>query len=237
MMSARLVDRLQVAERTMAFWFEPEGPFSFTAGQTCDLTVPDPMYRDDLGNVRTFSIASLPSERRLMFTTRLGGSAFKRTLAEAPLGLTVELDGPYGSFTLHHNLARPAVFLAGGIGITPFHSIIGDVTSRGVVRSMTLIYSNRTAHDAAWLGDLERWARENPHFRLVATLTTPAPGEAWSHETGRLDKSFLAGHLQAPAETIFYVAGPARFVTAMQALLPEVGADPDNVRAEEFPGY
>jgi ferredoxin-NADP reductase len=239
-MPARLVDRAPVAERTMAFWFEPDAPLRFTPGQTVDITVPDPLFRDDLGNVRTFSIASLPSEPRLMVTTRLGGSAFKRTLAEAPLGLPVDLDGPYGSFTLHQNVSKPAVFLAGGIGITPFHSIIGDVSERRVSRPLTLIYSNRTAHDVAWLADLEAWARVNPNFRLVATLTAPRPGEAWTHDTGRVDKPFLASHLGAPsdlANTIFYVAGPGRFVTAMQALLPEVGADPDNIRAEEFPGY
>src|SRR5512143_1624703 len=123
-MEGRLVDRALIAESTAAFWFEPAERFEFTPGQTCDITVPDPLYRDDAGTSRTFSIASAPSDGRLMVGTRLRGSAMKRTLKEAPLGLRVEIDGPFGSFTLHRNAAKPAVLLAGGIGITPFRSIV-----------------------------------------------------------------------------------------------------------------
>jgi ferredoxin-NADP reductase len=202
-----------------------------------DITVPDPLYRDDAGSSRTFSIASLPSDPRLMIGTRLRGSAMKRTLMEAQLPLPVEIDGPFGSFTLHRNAAKPAVFLAGGIGITPFHSIIGDATARRLPHSLTLFYSNRSAADVAWLPDLESWARENERFRLVATLTEPKPGDTWHHETGFVDAALLGRHVECPGDAIFYIAGPDGFVKAMQALLPEIGADPDNIRAEEFAGY
>lgn len=237
MIAARLVHRALVADRTMAFWFEPEAPLSFTPGQAIDIVLPTPAFRDDLGNARTFSIASLPGEARLMVATRLSGSAMKRSLAEGPIGQAVEIDGPFGSFTLHRNQARPAVFLAGGIGITPFHSVIGDVVRRHERRSMTLVYSNRKADDAAWMRDFECWSAEDPEFRLVATLSQPAAGQEWRHETGRVDTAFLQAHAAAPADTIFYVAGPPNFVAAMQRLLPDVGADPDNIRAEDFAGY
>ncbi len=236
-MPARLVDRTAVADRTMAFSFELENALSFTPGQTVDITIPELLYHDDLGNSRTFSIASLPGDSRLMVATRIGGSAMKRTLVDAPLGLPVQVDGPYGSFTLHRNMAKPAVFFAGGIGITPFHSIIGDVTRRGERRAMTLFYTNRTARDVAWLPDLEAWAAQNPDFRLVATLSKPAPAEPWQHAAGRIDKAFLEPRLRDAANSIFYVAGPVGFVGAMLALLPECGADPDNIRSEEFAGY
>ena len=237
MQPGRLVDRAVIAERTMAFWFEPEGGFSFTAGQTCDVTIPDPMYRDDSGNARTFSIASLPSEPRLMFGTRMGGSAFKRTLAEAPLGLRVELDGPYGSFTLHHNAAKPAVFLAGGIGITPFHSMIADVSRRRLPHRITLLYANTSASSAPFLDELERWGRENANFRLAATITAPVTSEPWPFDTGRIDAAFVKTHVQDPGAAVFYIAGPARFVEAMGSLVTAIGADPDSVKSEEFPGY
>lgn len=238
-MQGRLVHRALVAERTAAFWIEPDEdePFEFTAGQTCDVTIPAPLYRDEAGSTRTFSIASAPGDRRLVVGTRLTGSAMKRSLMESPLGLAVEIDGPYGSFTLHRNAAKPAVFLAGGIGITPFRAIVEDAARRRLPHSLTLVYANRTAADVAWLMDFECWAEENPHFRFVATISEPRPGDAWGHETGRVDLGFLARHLQRVPESIFYVAGPDRFVKGMQAILPELGADPDNVRAEEFPGY
>jgi ferredoxin-NADP reductase len=236
-MHARLIDRAIIADRTAAFWFAPDARFDFTPGQTCEITVPDPMYRDEAGATRTFSIASRPSDARLMIGTRLRGSALKRTLMEAPLGLPVEIDGPYGSFTLHRNAAKPAVLLAGGIGITPFHSIIGDATERHLAHSITLIYANRSAADVAWLPDLEAWTRENPNFRLVATLTAPVPGDVWKHERGPVDRAFLRRHVDPAGDRIFYIAGPGAFVKAMQTMLPEVGADPDNIRAEDFPGY
>src|SRR5579864_8946088 len=121
-MNARLVSVDPVAEGTAAVTFELPGPFSFEPGQTCDLTISNPKYQDDQGSSRTFSIASSPSELpRLRFATRLTGSAFKRTLVESAPGLEVDIDGPYGSFTLHKNSAKPALLFAGGIGITPFH--------------------------------------------------------------------------------------------------------------------
>ncbi len=237
-MDARLVDRALIAERTAAFWFEPAEPFEYTAGQSCDFTVPDAMYRDEGGSSRTFSLASAPSDARLMVGTRLRGSALKRTLMEAPLGLRVELDGPYGSFTLHRNASKPAVLLAGGIGITPFRSMVADATARSLPHRITLVYSNRTPADFAWLADFEGWARENPQLRLIATATAGQPaGDSWPHSIGRVDREFLARHVDAPAESIFYIAGPDGFVKGMQKLLPLVGADPDNIRAEEFPGY
>jgi ferredoxin-NADP reductase len=236
-MQATLAGRAIIAEQTAAFWFEPDGPFQFTPGQTVDLTIPEPLFRDDGGTTRTFSIASPPGEPRLMVGTRLRGSAMKRSLLEAPFGLRVEIDGPYGSFTLHQNAAKPAVLIAGGIGITPFHCMIGDATNRRLQRSITLVYANRKPRDVAWIADLEAWAAQNPNFRLIATVTDPADGEPWRHETGRVDKAFLLRHLQVTPDTIFYIAGPPGLVGAMQVLVPEVGADPDNVRAEEFAGY
>ncbi len=238
-MEARLVDRAFVADHTAAFWFEPCDPFSFVPGQAVDITIPEPLYKDDAGTTRTFSIASLPNEKRLMVGTRLRGSAFKRSLMEAQFGSRVEIDGPFGSFTLHKNAAKPAVLLAGGIGVTPFRSIVGEAARLCLPHSITLVYSNRNASEVAWLSDFEEWQRRNERFRLVATLTAQTDDFVWSHDTGRVDAQFLRRRLdvsQFPA-TIFYLAGPSRFVNAMQALLPDLGADPDNIRAEEFPGY
>lgn len=238
-MNARLIDSHPVADRTAAFTFDLGGaPFEFKAGQTCDVTLPAPAYEDAEGTTRTFSITSSPADLpRIMFATRLTGSAFKRSLMEAAAGTEIEIEGPFGSFTLHQNAKRPAVFLAGGIGITPFRGIIKDAVERGLPHRLALFYSNRSAAATAFLGDLEAWAKRAPNFRLLPTLTDPQPGEAWPYETGLIDLAFLKRHLADPSETIFYLAGPARFVKAMQELLPAAGADPDNIRAEEFSGY
>lgn len=238
-MRARLVETRPVADRTAAFIFDfADAPFAFKAGQTCDVTLPAPKYVDAKGTTRTFSITSSPADLpRIMFATRLTGSAFKRSLVEAAAGTEVEIEGPFGSFTLHQNAKRPAVFLAGGIGVTPFHAIIKDAVERKLPHRLTLFCSNRNAASTAFLGDFEAWAKAAPGFQFVPTLTEPTPGETWRYATGLIDATFLSSRLADAAETIFYIAGPARFVKAMQEILPAVGADPDNIRAEEFAGY
>ncbi len=236
-MNARLVGRREVATRTLAFQIDPGQDFQFKAGQTCDLTIPNARYTDDAGSSRTFSIASAPGNGPLLFATRLTDSAFKRTLSEIPLDSPIDVDGPYGSFTLHHNAAKPAVLLAGGIGITPFRSMVEDATRRRLPHRISLLYSNNTASSTAFLDDLQRWAADNPNFVLVPTITAGVPGEPWTFETGLIDAAFMKRQVADPAGSIFYIAGPAGFVAAMTRLASDIGADPDNVKSEEFPGY
>jgi len=236
-MKARLATVDMVAEGTAAFTFELQDPFTFESGQTCDLTIPSPRYQDEKGSSRTFSITSVPGDLpRLTFATRLTGSAFKRTLVEGAPGLEVDVDGPYGSFVLHKNAAKPAVFFAGGIGITPFHSIIKDATARRLSHKLVLLYSNRTAGSTAFLADLEAAKRENPNFQLIATITDPGAAGTWRYSTGLMNAAFIKPHLQN-SNAIYYLAGPPSFVSAMRAALGELDADPDNIRTEEFSGY
>jgi ferredoxin-NADP reductase len=238
-MKARFIAAERIAEDTASFTVEATESFKFEAGQTCDLTLAAPRYQDEKGTSRTFSIASSPADLpRLTFATRLTGSAFKKSLLEAAAGTDVDVDGPYGSFTLHKNSAKPALLFAGGIGITPFRSIIKDATERRLPHHLTLFYSNRIAASTAFLPDLERWSRENPHFRLVATIGERRDGDAWAHGVGLFNAQVLTPHLaDAGKDAIAYIAGPPPFVTAMRASLEQLGADPDNIRTEEFSGY
>ena len=223
-MKARFVSADRVADETAAFTLELAEPFSFEAGQTCDLTIAAPRYQDDKGSSRTFSIVSTPADLpRLIFATRLTGSAFKRTLLEADPGLEIDVDGPYGSFVLHKNHAKPAVFFGGGIGITPFHSIIKDASERHLPHKLTLFYSNSSPARAAFAADLERWRQTNPNFELFAMSA--------------VDAKLIAEHFDPSSNAILYVAGPPGFVGAVRAALDALGADPDNIRTEEFSGY
>jgi ferredoxin-NADP reductase len=237
-MKARLVAIDRVATDTAGFTFDVQAPFSFEAGQTCDLTIAAPQYQDDKGSSRTFSIASSPADApRVLVATRLTGSAFKRSLLEAPVGFEVELDGPFGSFVLHKNGSKPAALFAGGIGITPFRSIVKDATERRLPHAITLFYSNRTPASTAFLPELEAWVRLNPNLRLVATVTDPTGAVAWSHSVGLMDARLVAPHIDDWAKAICYLAGPPAYVKAMRTALDEIGADPDNIRSEEFSGY
>lgn len=235
-MKATLIDRREVAELTSAFVFEVQGGgLEFTAGQTCDLTLPDPSGTGQ-DEIHTFSIASPPFEPRLTFATRLTGSAFKRALMELPLGRAIDIDGPFGSFTLNDEVNTPTVFLAGGIGITPFRSMLLTAFSQKRPGSLTLVCSNRTASGTPFLDEMERWAREQRNFRLVATLTAPNASEPWRHLLGRVDVDFLKKQLPEPG-AIHYLAGPKAFVAAVQGALRAAGVEQRNIRTEVFEGY
>jgi ferredoxin-NADP reductase len=173
----------------------------------------------------------------VLVATRLTGSAFKRTLLDTGAGLEVEADGPFGSFVLHKNTAKPAVFFAGGIGITPFRSIIKDATERRLPHRITLFYSNRSARSAAFISDLESWQHQNPNFRLIASIDEAATDGAWTHQTGFVDAAFIGRFLTDRETAICYVAGPPGYVKAIRTALETLGADPDNIRTEEFSGY
>src|SRR5262250_147050 len=140
---ARLLNRVEVAEDTMAFHFEKPPGFEFRPGQSSDLTLVNPPETDSEGNVRTFSIASAPFEDQLMFATRMRETAFKRSLKKMPLATVVKMEPAMGSFTLHKNSAKPAVFLAGGIGVTPFSSIVRQADHDRAPHKLYLFYSNR----------------------------------------------------------------------------------------------
>ena len=155
----KLLNRADAADGTMAFHFEKPPGFDFKPGQSVDLTLVDPPETDSEGNVRTFSIASAPFEDQLRFATRMRDTAFKRSLKKVPLGTVVKMDSAMGSFTLHKNSAKPAVFLAGGIGITPFSSIVRQADHDQAPHKLYLFYSNRRPEDALFievLQDLEK---------------------------------------------------------------------------------
>ncbi len=127
-----------------------------------NVTLIDPPETDAEGNTRSFSIASAPFEEDLVFATRMRDTAFKRILKSLRLGSEVRISGAFGSFTLHTDASRPAVFLVGGIGITPFRSIILDATRSKLAHKMYLLYSNRRPEDAAFLDELQRIEQDNP---------------------------------------------------------------------------
>jgi ferredoxin-NADP reductase len=234
----RLLDRRQVAEDTMAFYFEKPPGFEYTAGQFADYTLLDPSETDNEGDIRGFTLTSAPYEPWLMATTRLRDTAFKRVLRELPIGTELLLDAPYGSFTLHHNVARPAVFLTGGIGITPVRSIALQAAHERTGPRIIVFYSNKRPEDAAFLDELRRLDETEENFTLVATMTRPeTSGRRWDGETGHVNRAMLSRHIDDLTVPIYYLSGPATMVTAMRGVLNDSGVDADDIRTEEFTGY
>src|SRR5215468_3603929 len=165
--ASKLLNRTDAGEGTMAFHFERPPGFDFKPGQSADLTLLDPPETDSEGNVRTFSIASAPFEDQLMFATRMRDTAFKRSLKTVPLGTSVKMEQAIGSFTLHKNSRKPAVLLTGGIGITPFLSIVKQADHERLPHKLYLFYSNRRPEDAPFLESLNNLEKSNPNFHLI----------------------------------------------------------------------
>lgn len=230
----KLIKKEEVANETMAFYFEkPEG-FTFRAGQFGDFTLINPSETDEEGNVRGFSLASAPYENDLMVATRMRDTAFKRVFKGLQLGSEVKLDAPYGNFVLHQTKTTPAVFLTGGIGITPVRSIIAQATDDKLPHKIVLFYSNKTPQDSAFLLDLESSAKGNPNFIFVPVMTRD---ETWQGEKGHITKDMLAKYIPDLTNPIYYLSGPASMVATMRQILTDAQVNEDNIRTEEFSGY
>src|SRR5262245_27324792 len=179
-----------VAEGTMAFHFAKPAGFAFKPGQAMNVSLVEPPETDAKGNARTFSIVSAPHEDELVIATRMRDTAFKRVLKGMPAGGRVGLRGPSGLFTLDPADSRAAVFLAGGIGVTPFVSILRDAARSRLERDLCLFYSNRRPEDAAYLDELAGLPSRNPRLRFVGTMVEmDKSSKAWSGERGFLDRA------------------------------------------------
>ncbi|HKT13281.1 MAG TPA: FAD-dependent oxidoreductase [Terriglobia bacterium] len=236
--TVRLTGREEVAERTSSFGFEKPSGWTFKSGQTVDITLLDPPETDAEGNTRTFSIASAPDEDTLMIATRMRDTAFKRTLGAMPLGTAVKIEGPFGNFVLHNNPAKTAVLLAGGIGVTPFHSMAIRAAHEKLPHRIFLFLSNRRPEDAAFLKELEALEKQNPKYKLIATMTgMDKSSRPWHGETGYINKEMLSRYVKDSPSPIYYIAGPPGMVKGLREMLEHAGVDDDDIRAEDFPGY
>jgi ferredoxin-NADP reductase len=143
-----------------------------------------------------------------------------------------------GSFTLHNNVSRPAVFLAGGIGITPFLSMLSSAALNKLHPKITLFYANRCLEDAAFMETLRELEISVESFHFVPTFTRVENAHReWKGETGHISSEMLSTHVAGLQNAICYIAGPPAMVAAGRLALNEAGVDGDNIRTEEFVGY
>jgi ferredoxin-NADP reductase len=232
----KLKERLVVAEGTMAFRFAKPGDFVFKAGQAIRLELIDPPAAAGQSS-RTLSLVSAPFEQELEVATRMRDSAFKRALKALPDGASIRIDGPFGDLTLG-TTERPTVFIAGGIGITPFMSMLRQAAEDRSPQRLFLAYSNRRPEDSAFLDELQGLERQNKRFHLMATMTDMSKSaREWSGETSFVDADMLRRFVGDLAAPIFYIVGPPAMVEAMQRTLVAAGIAEDKIRTEEFYGY
>ena len=236
-MQARIKDKQEVAKGTLLVTLDLLGEeVDFTPGQYFFVTLPEAGHQDERGLRRHITVVTPPNERGVLgFATRMRDSAFKQTLRELPVGTEVDVEPPKGSFALPPETSRPLVFVAGGIGITVFRSMLRYIAEERLPYRVTLIYSNRDRESTPFLDELRALEQELPDLRLVLTMTED-PG--WDGETRRIDAQFLSDHLGGDLNAFtFMVAGPPGMTAGVQHALAEAGVAEDNVIAERFSGY
>ncbi len=236
-MRATINDKREVAKGTLLVLFDLGGEsLDYRPGQYFWVELLDPPYEDEKGSRRHITAVTSPTERGMIgLCTRLRDSAFKRSLAELPVGAEVEVEQPKGDFVLPEDSSRPLVFVAGGIGITVFRSMLRYIQDERLPHRVTLIYSNRDRESAALLDEIEEIDRANPNVRVILTMTKDPE---WPGETRRIDAAFLREYLGDELESSTYlVAGPPEMAKASTAELESAGVAPEHISTDGFSGY
>ena len=236
-MRAKIKEKRAVAKGTLMVVFDLLGEdVEFAAGQYFWVTLLDPPYDDDKGPRRHITVVTSPNDRGVLgLATRVRDSAFKRSLAELPVGAEVDIEQPKGDFLLPDDSEPPYAFIAGGIGITVFRSMLRYIAEEKLPHRVTLVYSNRDRESTAFFDELQELERELPTLHVVFTMTDD-PG--WDGETRRIDAAMLRDHLGPDLGAFTYlIAGPPKMVEAVEEILSGEGVPESQVRPERFSGY
>ena len=229
-----LKDRKVIQNNNIAMWFDrSESDFEFKPGQYARITLLEPIHNDSEGNSRLFSLASSPKKDYIMFTTRALDSAFNKNILEMPLGARAEISDFGGNTVLHEDPSIPAVFLIGGIGITPVRCMIEHVVDEKLPYKAYLFYSNPTASSMAFFDEFEKWAKEYSGFKFIPTIDN-TEDKNWKYNFGYINKEMILKHINDVSEPIYYIVGPTAMVEAMERLLLELNVNANNIKLEKF---
>lgn len=219
-MIGKIIDKKEIATSTLQITFQVNEEFTFKPGQYITVV---------LANIKKyFSIVNSPDEKGIItIATRLRDSDFKKTLKELPLGSTVELGPISGSFVLPEDNTRLLVFIAGGIGITPYMSMLRYVKNHNLNYKITLLYSNKDQAGTAYFEEVQK-------FKSILTMTEDS---AWAGEKRRIDAGFIKEYFPDLNANAYFVVGPPPMVEAVQKTLLEAGVEINNITIENFTGY
>ncbi len=231
-------EKIQTAPNMMDFVFAPEQKLSFTPGQYMEWTLPH-KHPDSRGNRRYLTIASSPTED----TVRLGvkfypqGSSFKKALAEIDHQTPMVGAQLSGDFTMPKDVNQKLVFIAGGIGVTPFRSMLKFLVDTKQSRPIVLFYANKTADEIVYV-DVFNDALTQLGIKTVYTLTDKdhLPPD-WHGRVGRIDAQMMSEEVPDFMERIFYLSGPHQMVTAYEETLKAMGVPVKQIKIDYFPGF
>jgi ferredoxin-NADP reductase len=234
-MKARIKEKREVAKGTLFVTFDVGGEnVEFEPGQYFWVELLDPPYEDEKGPRRHITVVTSPTEGVLGLATRIRDTAFKRSLVEMPEGASVDVEQPKGSFVLPEDTSKQYVFVAGGIGITPFRSMLRYIADKGLDYDITLVYSNRDVESTAFLDELKELESVVPRCRVIFTMTDDP---SWEGDKRMLDAEVLRELLGDLESFDFMIAGPPPMAKSVEASLLEAGLSEDQVQSDSFSGY
>lgn len=225
-MKLNLISKKTEVPGVESFVFQPAEPLSWKAGQYAHYRLPHEPA-DDRGIERWFTVSSAPFEKNVMITTRLAaekGSSFKAALNALKIGESIESDYVDGDFTVD-DATQEYVFIAGGIGITPFRSVLKEADHSGIKLKVTLLYANRDAN-VAFKNELDAWAENNPNL-VIHYLTSPE----------RVDEKVIGTFVPDVQKPVFYISGPEPMVKSLGAMLEKMSVPANHIKLDDFPGY
>lgn len=226
----RVVSSRQLTPTTRAIAVEKPTAFTFRPTQFTFLQ----LRTEDGVDARPMSLATSPTRPHLEYAVRLSDSAYKRAFAALRPGDEVLVFGPIGDFVLHET--RPAVLLAGGIGITPLKGMAEYAADRTLPIPIRLAYSNRSEDEIVYRHELDSLEKQNPRFRVLHTLTRSSD-RGWGGTTGRIDEELLREAARGLADPVYYVSGTPSMVGGTLRLLEGLGVPDADIEVEAFRGY
>ena len=234
-MQATVAEKREVAQGTLLVRFAVEDYPDYRPGAYFWVELPERGDNDEKGLRRHISLVTSPTERGVVgLATRLRDTAFKRTLAALEVGDEVQVEEPKGSFLLPEDTSVEYVFVAGGIGITVFRSMLRYIADTGEPYRVTLVYSNRDRAAAAFLDELQELEQRIDGLRVILTMTDEPE---WEGESRRLDADVLRDLLGGLDDKTFLVAGPPPMAEGVAESLRAAGLPEDRVRSDKFSGY
>ena len=218
------------------FVFKPDRRLDFRPGQYLDWTL-DVDKPDNRGNRRPFTIASAPSEGEVRLGVKFytNPSAFKRSLAAMKPGDAIYASQLAGDFTLPADRTAKLAFIAGGIGVTPFRSMVQDLVDRRDERSLVVLYGNEKTDEIAYADVFDQAERELGIKTIYAV--TDAPGERPNMRKGFIDAALIEREVPDFKERTFYISGPRAMVMRFRRVLKELGVDRSCIKEDFFPGF
>lgn len=232
-----IIEKKEIAQNTLLFSFEKPLGFEYESGQAVDVKLIEPQETDEKGNIRSFSLVSSPTEPRISIATRLGKSSFKKNLKNNEIGSEVEIIGAFGDLRLPEKKSEKIIMLTGGIGITPFISMLRFEQFKNEERDITLIFSNKNIISAPFYNELLAIKQKKENIKIIFTFTDEDFPSVFA-EKGRISWEMIGKHIkESHHDYKYFITGPVGLVESIKSILIFNGVGNTNIFTEKFTGY